>query len=59
MKKRLIENDLCTKDVLYNLSDSQHKFYLPSLSTLGPVDTKQESWGGGGGGDFSAMLYYF
>ena len=43
MKKRLTENDLCTKDVLFNLSDSQHKFYLPLLSTLRAVDTKQES----------------
>ena len=47
MKKRLTENDLCTKDVLFNLSDSQHQFYLPLLSTLRAVDTKQESWGGG------------
>ena len=30
------------------LSDNQHKFYLPSLSTLK-----------GGRGDFSAILYYF
>ena len=57
MKKRLTENDLCAKDVLFNLSDSQHKFYLPLLSTLRAADTKQESWGGGG--DFSAIFYYF
>ena len=56
MKKRLTENDLCIKDVLFNLSDSQHQFYLRLLSTLRAVDTKQESWGRGG---FSAIFYYF
>ena len=59
MKKRLTENDLCAKDVLFNLSDSQHQFYFPLHSTLRAVDTKQESWGGGGGDDFSAIFYYF
>ena len=54
MKKRLTENDLCTKNVLFNLSDSQHQFYLPLLSTLRTVDTKQESLGGGG-----TFLLYF
>ena len=53
MKKRLTENDLFTKDVLFNLSDSQHQFYLPLLRILRAVDRKQESWGGG------TFLLYF
>ena len=59
MKKRLTENDLCTKDVLFNLSDSQHQFYLPLLSTLRAVDQNRNVGWGGGGGDFSAIFYYF